>query len=62
MKSVLPILDAAVGSLIEDLDERGLLDSTMVLVHGRVRPHAADEQDRRAGLRSRARAATTGAT
>jgi hypothetical protein len=34
MKSVLPILDAAVGSLIEDLDDRGLLDSTMVLVMG----------------------------
>ncbi len=34
MKSVLPILDAAVGSLIDDLDERGLLDSTMVLVMG----------------------------
>ncbi len=34
MKSVLPILDAAVGSLIEDLSERGLLDSTMVLVMG----------------------------
>jgi hypothetical protein len=34
MKSVLPILDAAVGSLIEDLNDRGLLDSTMVLVMG----------------------------
>ena len=34
MKSVLPVLDAAVGSLIEDLDDRGLLDSTMVLVMG----------------------------
>jgi hypothetical protein len=34
MKNVLPILDATVASLIEDLDDRGLLDSTMVLVMG----------------------------
>jgi hypothetical protein len=34
MKSVLPTLDAAVSSLIEDLDDRGLLDSTIVLVMG----------------------------
>lgn len=34
MKNVLPILDAAVGSLVDDLDERGLLDSTIVLVMG----------------------------
>jgi hypothetical protein len=34
MKSVLPILDAALGTLVEDLDDRGLLDSTMVLVMG----------------------------
>jgi Protein of unknown function (DUF1501) len=34
MKNVLPILDATVGSLIEDLDNRGQLDSTMVLVMG----------------------------
>jgi Protein of unknown function (DUF1501) len=34
MKSVLPILDAAVSSLIEDLDDRGLLESTIVLVMG----------------------------
>ena len=31
---VLPILDATVGSLIEDLESRGLLDSTMVIVMG----------------------------
>ena len=31
---VLPILDAAVGTLVEDLDTRGLLDSTMVIVMG----------------------------
>jgi hypothetical protein len=34
MKRVLPILDATIASLIEDLDDRGLLDSTMVLVMG----------------------------
>ena len=34
MKRVLPILDAAVGSLIDDLHDRGLLDSTIVLVMG----------------------------
>jgi uncharacterized protein (DUF1501 family) len=34
MKRVLPILDAAVGTLIEDLEGRGLLDSTMVIVMG----------------------------
>ena len=34
MKNVLPILDNAVGSLVEDLDLRGLLDSTVVLVMG----------------------------
>jgi hypothetical protein len=31
---VLPILDATVGSLVEDLESRGLLDSTMVIVMG----------------------------
>jgi uncharacterized protein (DUF1501 family) len=34
MHSVLPILDATVGSLIEDLEGRGLLDSTVVIVVG----------------------------
>jgi uncharacterized protein (DUF1501 family) len=34
MKSVLPILDATVGTLIEDLEGRGLLDSTIVVVMG----------------------------
>lgn len=34
MKSALPKLDSAVGSLIADLDVRGMLDSTMVLVMG----------------------------
>jgi uncharacterized protein (DUF1501 family) len=34
MHSVLPILDATVGSLIEDLENRCLLDSTIVIVMG----------------------------
>jgi hypothetical protein len=34
MHRVLPILDAAVATLIEDLDRRGLLESTMVIVMG----------------------------
>jgi hypothetical protein len=33
-RRVLPIVDAAVSTLIEDLDQRGLLDSTMVIVMG----------------------------
>ena len=40
MKSVLPRLDSAVGSLVADLDDRGLLDSTMVLVMGEFGPRA----------------------
>ena len=34
MKNVLPRLDAAVATLIEDLEQHGLLESTMVLVMG----------------------------
>jgi hypothetical protein len=34
MKRVLPLIDSAIGTLIEDLDDRGLLDSTIVLVMG----------------------------
>jgi hypothetical protein len=34
MHSVLPVLDNAVGSLVDDLDQRGLLDSTIVIVMG----------------------------
>jgi hypothetical protein len=34
MHRVLPILDAVVGSLIEDLENRGLLESTAVIVMG----------------------------
>ncbi len=34
MKTVLPVLDAAVATLIEDLNQRGLLESTIVMVMG----------------------------
>jgi hypothetical protein len=34
MKSVLPIVDSLVSSLVEDLENRGLLDSTIVMVMG----------------------------
>jgi hypothetical protein len=34
MRRVLPVLDAAVATLIEDLELRGLLESTMVVVMG----------------------------
>ena len=34
MNSVLPVLDRAVGGLVEDLDRRGMLDTTMVIVMG----------------------------
>jgi hypothetical protein len=34
MKNVLPVLDHAVGTLIADLDDRGLLDTTVVMVMG----------------------------
>ncbi len=34
MHSVLPVLDRAVGTLVADLDQRGRLDSTIVIVMG----------------------------
>ena len=34
MNTVLPVLDHAVGTLVDDLDQRGMLDSTMVIVMG----------------------------
>jgi hypothetical protein len=34
MKRVLPLLDSTVASLIEDLDSRGMLESTIVIVMG----------------------------
>ena len=38
---LLPPTDAAFASLVEDLADRGLLDETLVVDDGRVRPHAA---------------------
>ncbi len=43
MKRVLPILDATVSTLIEDLDRRGLLDSTIVMVMGEFGRRPLDE-------------------
>ena len=34
MESLLPIVDAAVAALFEDLDQRGLLDTTLVVLCG----------------------------
>ena len=42
-----PMFDQAYSSLLEDLDDRGLLQNTMVLAIGRVRPHAEDQPRRR---------------
>src|SRR5262249_56641498 len=36
--TLLPQLDAAVGALLDDLHQRGLLSRTLVAVMGRVRP------------------------
>ena len=43
----LPPLDAAIAALVEDLDERGMLDDVVDLLRRRVRPHAADQRPRR---------------
>ena len=45
-KYCLPPLDQAYSALLEDLSERGLLDETLVVDAGRVRPHAEDQQGR----------------
>jgi uncharacterized protein (DUF1501 family) len=34
MNTVLPVLDHAVATLVDDLDQRGLLDTTMLIVMG----------------------------
>jgi Protein of unknown function (DUF1501) len=34
MKRVLPLLDSAVGTLVEDLESRGMLESTIIIVMG----------------------------
>ena len=60
MKRVLPLIDSAIGSLIEDLEDRGMLDSTMVMVMGEFGRTPAIEHDRRARRRSRARTRSLG--
>ena len=44
---VAPMYDQAYSALIEDLDQRGLLDNDAGLQPGRVRPHAARQPGRR---------------
>src|SRR6516162_3892013 len=44
--SQMPSFDQAFAALIRDLAGRGMLESTLVLVH-RVRPHAQDQRHRR---------------
>ena len=43
----MPAFDHAFAGLITDLDQRGLLDSTLVMVTIRIRPHAQDQRERR---------------
>ena len=50
---LLPQLDAAFSTLLDDLPHRGMLERTLVVRDGRLRPHAEDQ-------RRRGRAATTG--
>jgi hypothetical protein len=40
---LVPELDRVLFNLVNDLEERGLLDSTLVIAHGRIRPHALDQ-------------------
>ena len=40
-------IDQAFAALIPDLDDRGLLDTTLVVLPHRVRPHAEDQPRRR---------------
>ncbi len=36
-----PGLDRALSTLVVDLEDRGMLDDTLIVVHHRARPHAA---------------------
>ena len=47
MRQKLPPLDQALAALVSDLDERGLLDSTVVLVSSEFGRHAEDQRQRR---------------
>ena len=44
---LLPALDSGLSTLFRDLADRGLLERTLVVAMRRVRPHAADQQERR---------------
>ncbi len=46
LETKLPELDKAFAALVEDLKQRGLLGEHGRAVHGRVRPHAADQRRR----------------
>ena len=46
-RKTLPLLDLGLSALIEDLHDRGLLDDVAGGRLGRVRPHAADQRERR---------------
>ena len=46
-KRLLPELDKGMAALVADLAQRRLLDSTTDRLDGRVRPHAADQSERR---------------
>ena len=51
---LLPPMDRAVSALLDDLDSRGLLDETLIVMGERIRPHAADQQHpRREAARAR---------
>ena len=46
-EELVPKLDQALSALLEDLDQRGLLESTVVHRHGRVRAHPAHQPGER---------------
>ena len=47
-KKLMGTLDPAMSALLADLDERQLARQTLVVVDGRLRPHAAHQRQRRA--------------
>ena len=60
MKRVLPLIDSAIGTLIEDLRRPRAAGFDDRAGDGRIRPDAAAEHDRRAGGRPGARARSLG--
>ncbi len=53
MRGQMPPFDQAFAALIRDLDRAGLLDTTLVMVSQRVRPHAEDQRRRPAATTGR---------